>query len=149
MTLSFSIAAQGYIINLAFLNEVAMVGSWLKVAFYKPRTRSNFLKCKIYHSSNKNTKRQKKTEAINQLINSPLIKLIDRIYCLSFTLLHVHYCYWLLSVWNDIFLCARLATADYNYLQHDQKSPALEVGVWAELRYTIFLSQLWWLLTDQ
>lgn len=150
MTLSFSIAAQGYIIHLGVFGWSSMVGSWLKVAFYKPRTRSNFLKCKIYHRSNKNIKRQKKAQAVNQLLNIPLIKLIDSIYCLSFTSLRLHYCYWLLSVWNDIFLCAPLATADYNYLQRDQKSPGLEVGVSAEQRYSIFfLSQLWWLLTDQ
>lgn len=36
-----------------------MIASWLKEAFRKPRTHSNFLKYIIYHYSNKNTKRQK------------------------------------------------------------------------------------------
>lgn len=47
----------------------------------------------MYYYSNKNTK---KTEAINQLINIPLIKAIDSINGLSFTSHHIYYDYWLL-----------------------------------------------------
>ena len=104
----------------------------------KPRTKSNFLKCIIYHKSNTNTKRQK---AINQLINIPLIKLIDIIYRLSFTAPRIHYCYWLQSVLHGICLFSpRLATAAYNHFQRECESSSLEMVVSGKLGIVCFVS---------
>lgn len=86
----------------------------------------------------------KKPEDVNQLISIQLVPLIDRSYCLSFTSLLIHYCYWLLSGWNDIFSSAPLPMADYNYLQCDQESSRLEVVVSEGAILQYVLSRPWW-----
>lgn len=116
------------------------VASWLQVAFKKPRTQSNFLKCIIYHYSNKNTKRQKDRSYKSANKHPP--HQADWQNLLPVLHLSPHPLLLLIAVSLEwyAFFSARLAAAAYNHLQHERESCSLEVVVAAEPDTVCFVS---------